>query len=84
MVARDIDTVPLARINSIVDNVMRSAVSVDEANRITTVRVKHVVDDQRAGVAAIDCNSAVARAAAIGKNAVELDVDILILIVAAE
>jgi hypothetical protein len=59
VIARDVNPVPLRRGNRIVDDVMRSAVGVDEAQIIATVRVKQIVDDQRTGVAAINRNAAV-------------------------
>ena len=84
VVARDIDAVPLIAIDRVVDQVMRSAVGVDKVQSISPVGINQIIDNQSSGVAAIDCNAAVTRAAAVGENAIELDVDILILIVAAE
>ncbi len=84
MIARDVDAVPLIAVDRIVDDVMRSAVGVDEADAVTTVGMNQVIDDQGAGIAAIDRNPAVARAAAIVENSIELDVNILVLVVTAK
>ena len=84
MVARDLDTIPLIPVNRVVDDVMRAAVGVDEGNGITAVTIKKIIDNQSTWIATGDRDAAVARAAAIRKDPIELDVNVLILIVAAE
>ena len=71
-------------IDSVVDDVMRPAVGVDETNAVAPVGVNQIVNDQRAGVAAINRDATVAGVAPIAKDTIEFDVDILILIVATE
>jgi len=84
MVARDINAVPLIAIDRVVDDVMRSAVGVDQGDTVTTVGVNQIIDDQSAWVTARDSDAAVARTAAVAEYSIELDVDVPVLIVAAE
>ena len=73
MIARDVDAIPLIAVDRVVDDVMRPAVSVDEADAATAVRINQIIDDQRAGVAAINRDTTITRAAAVTKYSIELD-----------
>ena len=84
VIARDVDAVPLVAVDRVVDDVMRSAVGVDEADAVSAVGMNQIVDDQRARVAAGYRDAAVARTASVAEDSIELDMDVLILIVAAE
>src|SRR4029077_17557822 len=81
MVPGHIDTVPLVAEDRIVDEVVRSAVGIAETHSVTAVAIYEIVDDQRARIPTGNRDTAVARTAAVAKNPVQLNVNVLILIV---
>ena len=68
----------------VADDVMRAPVGVDGGEAVAAVGVDEAVEDQGVGVAAGDGDAAVALGAAVAEDPQALEVDRLVLVVAAE
>jgi hypothetical protein len=71
-------------VDGVVDQIVGAPVGVDRRDAVAAVGVDHAVEDQSVGVAAGDGDAAVALAGAVAEDPQALEVDRLVLVVAAQ
>ena len=84
MFAGDIEAVPCVAMNGVADEIVGAAIGIDEGDAVAAVGVDERVGDEGVRVTAGDGDTAVALGGAVAEDPQAIEVDSVVVVVAAE